>query len=98
VQFAGPTGWGGRIDEFRVWSTFRDATTIKANMYTLMKGNEPGLIAYYKFDEGSGMTVADSTGDHTNDAHMTPWNGANPALTPPTWVKSDIPGTFTCNP
>jgi hypothetical protein len=98
VQFAGPTGWGGRIDELRVWSTFRDAATIKANMYTLMRGNEPGLIAYYKFDEGSGLTVADSTGDRANDAHMTPWNGANPPLMPPTWVKSDIPGPFTCNP
>jgi hypothetical protein len=98
-QFAGPTGWGGKIDEFRVWSTFRDADTIKANMYTIMNGQEPGLVAYYKFDEGSGMTVHDSTqpaDSSTNAAVMTPWNGANPPLTPPTWVMSDIPGTFTC--
>jgi hypothetical protein len=95
IQFGGPAGWGGKIDEFRVWNVFRDAATIKANMYTLMRGNEAGLIAYYKFDEGSGMTVADSTGNHPNDAKMTPWNGS---LTPPKWVKSDIPGTFTCAP
>jgi hypothetical protein len=97
-QFAGPTGWGGKIDEFRVWSVFLTAAQIKANMYTLMKGTETGLVAYYKFDEGSGMTVADSTGTASNVAKMTPWNNANPPLTPPTWVKSDIPGTFTCAP
>jgi len=97
-QFAGPTGWGGKIDEFRVWNVFRPAATIKANMYTLMKGNEAGLVAYYKFDEGSGMTVADSTGTASNVAKMTPWNGQGTPLTPPTWVKSDIPGTFTCAP
>jgi hypothetical protein len=97
-QFAGPTGWGGKIDEFRVWNVFRSAAEIKANMYTLMKGNEPGLVAYYKFDEGNGMTVADSTGIASNVAKMTPWNGQATPLTPPKWVKSDIPGTFTCAP
>jgi hypothetical protein len=68
-------------------------------MYTIMNGREPGLVAYYKFDEGSGMTVHDSAqaaGSSTNAAVMTPWNAANPPLTPPTWVMSDIPGTFTC--
>jgi hypothetical protein len=94
-QFAGPTGWGGKIDEFRVWNVFLTADQIKANMYTLLNGNETGLVAYYKFDEGSGMTVADSTGNASNVAKMTPWQGQ---LTPPTWVKSDIPGTFACAP
>jgi len=89
-QFAGPTGWGGKIDEFRVWSVFRDAATIKANMNVMMKGNEAGLVAYYKFDEGTGTTVADSTGDATNVAKMMGMNAM--------WVKSDIPGTFTCAP
>jgi hypothetical protein len=98
-QFSGPTGWGGKIDEFRVWNTYRDADTIKANMYTIMNGHEPGLVAYYKFDEGNGTTVHDSTqdaGSMTNAAVMTNWSGQNPPLTPPTWVTSDIPGTFTC--
>jgi len=90
-QFAGPKGWGGRIDEMRVWSVFRDAATIKANMNVMLKGNETGLVAYYKFDEGMGTTVADATGDATNVAKFIDMPG-------PTWVKSDIPGPFTCAP
>jgi hypothetical protein len=100
-QFAGPTGWGGKIDEFRVWNVFLTADQVKANMYTIMKGTETGLVAYYKFDEGSGMVAHDATqsaGSMTNAAVMTNWNGQNPPLTPPTWVMSDIPGTFVCAP
>jgi hypothetical protein len=41
------------------------------------------------------MTVADSTGNASNVATMTPLNGQ---LTNPTWVMSDIPHAFTCNP
>jgi hypothetical protein len=78
-----------------VWSVFRTATEIQANMRVMLRGTEPGLVAYYKFDEGSGMTVADATGDPTNTAKMVPINGQ---LTPPQWVTSDIPGPFTCAP
>jgi hypothetical protein len=88
-QFIG--GWGGRIDEMRVWSIFRDAATIKANMNVMLKGTEAGLVAYYKFDEGMGTTVADATGDATNVAKFIDMPG-------PKWVKSDIPGPFTCAP
>jgi hypothetical protein len=95
-QFAGPTGWQGKIDELRVWSVFRTAADIQANMRVMLKGNEPGLVAYYKFDEGTGTTIADATGDPTNVAQMVPTQGF--AMTPPKWVTSDIPGTFTCAP
>jgi hypothetical protein len=94
-QFRGPTGWQGKIDEFRVWSVFRTAAEIQANMRVMLRGTEPGLVAYYKFDEGSGMTAADATGDPTHMAKMVPINGQ---LTPPKWVTSDIPGPFTCAP
>lgn len=95
-QFAGPTGWQGKIDELRVWSVFRTATEIQANMRVMLKGNEPGLVAYYKFDEGTGTTIADSTGVAANAAQMVTTPGF--AFTPPQWVVSDIPGPFTCAP
>ena len=91
VDFAGPTGWQGKIDEMRVWNVFRTAADIQANMKVMLKGNEPGLIAYYKFDEGMGTTIADSTGDATNIASMK-------SATLPQWVASDVPGPFTCAP
>jgi hypothetical protein len=95
-QFAGPTGWQGKIDELRVWSVFRTAQEIQANMRVMLKGNEPGLVAYYKFDEGTGTTMADATGDPSNAAQMIQTSGY--PMTPPTWVVSDIPGPFTCAP
>ena len=95
-QFIGPTGWGGMIDEVRVWSVFRDAATIKANMNVMLKGTETGLVAYYKFDEGKGTTMADATGNATNVAKMVLAGATQPTW--PKWVKSDIPGPFTCAP
>jgi hypothetical protein len=93
-QFRGPTGWQGKIDELRVWSVFRPAADIQATMKVMLKGNEPGLVAYYKFDEGTGTTIADATGDATNVATMVATPGY--PMTPPKWVASDIPGPFTC--
>jgi hypothetical protein len=95
-QFRGPTGWQGKIDELRVWSVFRPAADVKATMNVMLKGNEPGLVAYYKFDEGTGTTIADATGDATNVATMVPTPGF--PMTPPKWIVSDIPGPFTCAP
>jgi hypothetical protein len=93
-QFSGPPGWQGKIDELRVWNVFRTADQIKANMRVLLKGNEPGLVAYYRFDEGDGLVTTDTTGNATNAAAFV---GAD-KMTWPRWVKSDIPGPFTCAP
>ncbi len=97
-QFSGPPGWQGKIDELRVWSVFRTADQIKANMRVHLKGTEPGLVAYYKFDEGSGLATADATQGATNSAtNEAAFIGAD-KMTWPKWVKSDIPGPFTCAP
>jgi hypothetical protein len=93
-DFAGPPGWQGKIDELRVWNVYRSTQQIHDNMRVIMKGNEPGLVAYYHFDEGKGTSSADATGDAANAAQFV---GTDKA-TWPMWVKSDIPGTFTCAP
>lgn len=53
--------FNGRIGELRVWSTARTQQQIKDNMNVELTGNEDGLLAYWKFDEGSGDTLHDST-------------------------------------
>lgn len=86
----GKLGFDGKIDEFRVWNVFRSEADIKRDMKVILKGTEPGLVAYFHFDEGTGMTAADATGKgHT--AMMV-------STTKPMWVASDIPGPFTCAP
>jgi hypothetical protein len=44
--------WVGQMDEVRIWSISRSQTDIQSTMNTLLTGSEPGLIAYYPFDQG----------------------------------------------
>ncbi len=42
----------GSIDEVRIWNTAKTANDISSNMSVALTGNEPGLVAYYNFDQG----------------------------------------------
>ena len=53
----------GRIDEVRIWSTARSQTEIQTYMNNCLQSNWAGLIAAYSFEEGSGLSVADRTGN-----------------------------------
>jgi gliding motility-associated-like protein len=43
----------GAIDELKVWNTERTAAQVSAGMATELVGDEPGLIAYYNFNQGT---------------------------------------------
>ncbi|MEV5708000.1 LamG-like jellyroll fold domain-containing protein [Actinoallomurus sp. NPDC052274] len=73
--------FNGDVDEVRVWSRARIAAEIRENMNHRLVGNEPGLVAYYRFDEGSGATTYDQT---DQAAHGT-LKGT------PQWTGSDAP-------
>ena len=53
----------GKIDEVRAWNIARTQDEIKANMNKTLTGNESGLIGYWKFDEGEGQIVYDTSGN-----------------------------------
>ncbi len=63
---SGSSAWNGKIGELRVWSTARTADEIKNNMNKELEGNEDGLMGYWKFDEGEGDILHDSStyGNH----------------------------------
>jgi hypothetical protein len=87
--------FGGYIDEYRVWNVARSATEVMQNYNRGMVGNETGLVGYWKFNEASGTTAADSvtTGGHT--AH----NGTLMVVSPnalPTFVTPAMPLMLTC--
>ncbi|HOZ68882.1 MAG TPA: choice-of-anchor D domain-containing protein [Chitinophagaceae bacterium] len=42
----------GQIDEVRVWNVVRTATEIANNRSCGLTGDEPGLLAYYRFNQG----------------------------------------------
>ncbi|WP_406553033.1 LamG-like jellyroll fold domain-containing protein [Streptomyces sp. YS-3] len=71
----------GDLDEIRVWNRVRSATELAEEMNHRLIGNESGLVAYYRFDEGAGTTAHDQT-DHA--VHGTLEGGAQ-------WTGSDAP-------
>ncbi|MGH7494613.1 MAG: LamG-like jellyroll fold domain-containing protein [bacterium] len=51
----------GTVDEVRVWNVARTAADIQANMHQRLTGNEPGLMGYWRLDEGEGQFAQDSS-------------------------------------
>ena len=52
----------GDITEVRVWNVARSEQEIWENMYDV-DPQTPGLIGYWKFDEGEGNVIRDWTGN-----------------------------------
>ena len=66
------------MDEVRLWNVARTAEQINSNKGQSLTGFEPGLVAYYRFDESSGTTAIDATSNghdglliNSSDAHVT---------------------------
>ena len=57
-------GFQGQIDDVQIWNVVRTALEIQRDSTGSLEGNEPGLAAYYRFDEASGTTAQDSTPNH----------------------------------
>ncbi|WP_027390899.1 LamG-like jellyroll fold domain-containing protein [Chrysiogenes arsenatis] len=58
----------GMIDEVRIWNTARTQSEIQANMNQQLLAPQPGLMAYYNFDERIGAEILDQS---TNENHAT---------------------------
>ncbi|MES1206216.1 MAG: LamG domain-containing protein [Pseudomonadota bacterium] len=80
--------FNGFIDEFRVWNVARSATEVMNTYNKALVGNETGLVGYWKFNEMSGTSVADSvtTAGHTahNGTLTATAAGQNPTFVAPT--------------
>lgn len=70
----------GLMDETRIWNVARTPTQIIDNMSKRLRGNEPGLVAYYHYDDGTGTSLVDATGK----GHTGSFVGA------PQWVSSPV--------
>ncbi|MEG4838227.1 DUF4347 domain-containing protein, partial [Microcoleus sp. B9-D4] len=75
--------FNGQIDEVRVWNTARTQAQIQGSMNQNIDPNTAGLLGYWKFDEGAGVTASDISG---TDNSGTLQSGA-------TWVTDTIPPT-----
>ncbi len=53
--------FNGAIDELRIWKVARTQAQLQANRSVLLLGNEPNLVGYWNFDEGTGDLIHDKT-------------------------------------
>ena len=56
----------GILDEFRVWNVARSQAQLRATANARLATAQPGLVARWAFDEGSGTTVSGSAGTTVN--------------------------------
>ena len=99
-EIAGFQPFNGGLDEVRLWNVVRTQSEVQAAMLVDLTGTEPGLAAYWRFNEGTGTTVADdSPNNHTATLFNTvAWMDGGPLatsggdVTPP-----DITGVTTSN-
>ncbi|MBI5383215.1 MAG: hypothetical protein HZA90_00865 [Verrucomicrobia bacterium] len=71
----------GQLDEVRVWNVARTEADLRSNMARRLTGQEPGLILYWRLDDGTGSSASDASG-HGNVGVLN--NG-------PTWAMSAVP-------
>jgi hypothetical protein len=98
----------GFMDGVSIWNTVLTQQEIQQYMNCPPTGNEPGLVGYWNFEEGSGTTTVDQT-TNSNDGNLNggvswstdapPYNccTANPITTQPTdqTVNMGNDATFT---
>ncbi len=51
----------GKMSQIRIWNSPRSQQEIRKDMYSVLFGNEPGLMNYWDFSEGSGDKLNDKT-------------------------------------
>ena len=51
--------FAGNIHDLRVWSKALSAADVYADMYTILNGQEMGLMSYYRMDEAFGTLIED---------------------------------------
>ncbi|MDX1535852.1 MAG: LamG-like jellyroll fold domain-containing protein, partial [Candidatus Spechtbacterales bacterium] len=76
--------WKGQVDDVRIWNTARTQTQIQNSMSSELS-SQSGLFAYYKFNEGTGQTIGDSSGNSRNG---TLGSTSSSDTSDPTWAST----------
>jgi len=98
----------GQVDDVRVWNVARTATQIRGSMCADLDGDESGLVACYRFDNGSGTVLPDFSGSAYDCALVgmagTEWaasaayniwldTGSSNWATATNWSRGSVPGS-----
>ncbi|ETR66542.1 MAG: hypothetical protein OMM_12662, partial [Candidatus Magnetoglobus multicellularis str. Araruama] len=60
----------GQVDEVRIWNIERTQAQIRTHMCKKLNGNETGLVAYYRMDHTTGLSLADLS-NYGHDGSLT---------------------------
>ncbi len=74
--------FNGKIEEVRIWKVARTEAEIRENMFLSISGAETGIVSYWQFNNGLGITLTDIIGCN---------NGTLNNMTNDDWVTSTIP-------
>jgi len=88
-QVGGDRAFDGKMDEIRIWNTALSQSTIRGWMCAKLNSSHPNynnLKGYWRFDEGTGTTTSDLSGNSNTGTLM---GGA-------TWELSAAPLGDTC--
>lgn len=61
----------GEMSELRIWNVVRTPEEIAGNPYEV-ESDAPGLVAYWKFNEGDGLAISDHTGNGNDGVAKNP--------------------------
>ncbi len=62
--------FNGYVDELRIWNTARTNAEIASNRFQLLPPGISGLVGSYRFEEGAGAVVSDSSGAGSPDGEL----------------------------
>ncbi len=98
--------FNGLIDEVSVWDVALSASQIQSFYTNPITGSESGLVGHWDFNEGSGTTVNDVTGNGYSGSIVgavystdVPFTGSSTTsdLTWSIWIQGSQAGTITLN-
>lgn len=79
--------FAGELDDLRVWSEARTGQQIRETMRKEVPSDAPGLVGYWRFDEGRGQVAVDWS---RNAAHGVLGDVVLPDMHDPVWLASDL--------
>ncbi|UTW60781.1 hypothetical protein KFE98_12090 [bacterium SCSIO 12741] len=85
----------GEIAEIRVWNVQRSDAQIAADYNDALTGNETGLVAYYKFNDGTGSSTVLDHSTNSNTGNLTNMDPATDWKTGPSQQIIGVPVTLT---
>ena len=89
--------FNGTMDELRLWNYGRTPSQILSNMNSV-PANTFGLVAYYKFDEATGTTTADASGNNNTGTFVNGLTRQIPSTIPSNVVNAVWTPTNTTAP